>query len=99
MKSSCLALFAFLTSCSSPPPTREYTLARTALFAAKDAEASRFAASYWHEAEEAFRNAEALFKKEDYRGAAEEFLFVKKTAEKAEEVARLQKLKNGDDSQ
>lgn len=94
-----LALFALsvtLFACATTPPLDEYTLARTALEAAREKDAARYAPSYWHRAEEAYRKGEALFKNEDYEDAEIQFREARSFAEKSENVARLQKYKSGE---
>jgi hypothetical protein len=77
----------------------EYTYARTALEAARDQDAARFAPSYWHQAEEAYRAGEALYKQSDYVKAEEQFIVARELAEKAENATRVQKFKSGEISQ
>lgn len=84
------------TACSSTPPIEEYTLARSAIQAAKIHEAQRFAPAFWHEAEEFYRHGEEAFKSESYKVARDDFDNARKAAERAENVARLQRFKNGD---
>ena len=85
-----------LGGCATNPPLNEYTLARTALEAAKDQEAARYAPSYFHQAEENFREAEVQFREHEYRDSEENFIKAREFAEKAENSARLQKYKSGE---
>jgi hypothetical protein len=94
-----LAVILFLTACATNPPTEEYTLARTALNAARDQDSARYAPSYWHQAEEAYRKGEGLFKAQEYKEAEEEFLKAKQFAEKAENTTRIQRFKSGEVTQ
>lgn len=92
-----VVFFVFiLIGCSTPQPVEEYTLARTALQFAKDQDAPRYAPSYWHQAEEAYRKGEVNFKNHDYGDAGEEFIKAKEFAEKAENATRAQKYKSGE---
>ncbi len=90
-----LIAILILTGCVSPQPVNEYTLARTALEAARDQDAARFAPSYWHQAEEAYRAGEAQFKKSEFLKAEEQFILSREFSEKAENATRLQKFKSG----
>jgi hypothetical protein len=90
-----LVLSGFLAGCQTTPPLHEYTIARTALEAARRIEAVRVAPAFFHKAEEAYRKAEVLFKKEDYSEARDGFVVARDYAEKAENSARLQKNDGG----
>ena len=81
---------------TTPPPIEEYILARAALEAAKTVEAARYSAGFWHQAELAYRRAEQLYKDHDYADAKIEFVKARQTAEKAENSARLIRMKNGE---
>jgi len=85
-----------LVGCASQPPLNDYTLAKTALAAARDQDAARFAPSYWHQAEEAYRSGEVFYKKSEYTKAEEQFILARELAEKAENATRVQKYKSGD---
>ena len=85
-----------MVGCATTPPLDEYTLARTALEAAKEQDSARYAPSYFHQAEEQFREGEAKFKNHDYREAEENFIQARQFAEKAENASRAQKYKSGE---
>lgn len=85
-----------LVGCTTTAPLEEYTLARTAFEAAQEQQASRYAPSYFHQAEEAFREGERLYRDETYKEAEEAFLKAKTFAEKAENTARIQRFKKGE---
>lgn len=91
-----IAVFLFIGACSSNPPVEDYALARTALEAARDKDAARYAPNYWHRAEEAYRKGEQNFINHEYKIAEELFVEAKLFAEKAENAARLQKHKSGE---
>lgn len=91
-----LVCMTLLTACTTTPPIEDYSIARTALEAARDIDSARYAPAYWHRAEEAYRKGEQQFKNQDYKGAQEQFLEAKTFAEKAENAARLQRFKSGD---
>ena len=92
-----IALFVLTTSCvTTEPPIEDYTLADAALKAAKSVQAVRYSAGYWHQAEEAFRQARILYREREYEQAKDLFIKARLAAEKAENSARLLRLKNGD---
>jgi hypothetical protein len=96
----CGLLIAFaLIGCSTLHPTQEYVFAREALASAKDVEAARYNPGLWHKAEEAFRHGVQLYEDNSYDEAIEQFRNSKAYAERAENFARLQKLKTGGESQ
>lgn len=88
-----LALVGCVTA---PPPIDDYTLARVALEAARAVEAARHSPGYYHQAEEAYRKAKLLFEDRDYEEAQELFEKARTAAEKAENSARLIRMKNGE---
>jgi hypothetical protein len=90
-------LVAFLFGCvNAPPPIEDYTLARAAIDAAKAVESSRYSPGFWHQAEESYRRAEALFEEREFDEAKDEFVKARLAAEKAENSARLIRQKNGE---
>ena len=92
-----ITLWIAIVGCATaPPPQEEYTLARAALDAAKVVEAARYSPGYWHQAEEAYRRAEALYMDHEYADAQQEFIKARISAEKAENSARLIRQKNGE---
>lgn len=90
----------FFMACAScvhtEPPMLEYTLADTALKAAKAVQAVRYSPGNWHEAEEAYRQARILYNEREYEQAAELFNKARIAAEKAENSARLIRMRNGE---
>lgn len=78
------------------PPILEYTLADTAIKAAREVQAVRYSPGHWHEAEESFRQARILYNERDYEQAANLFNKAREAAEKAENSARLIRLRNGE---
>lgn len=92
-----LAFAFFLAGCvTSPAPVDDYTLARAALEAARVVEAARHSPGYYHQAEEAYRKAKLLFEEREYDRAREEFARSRIAAEKAENSARLIRMKSGE---
>lgn len=86
-----------LTSCiTTEPPIEEYTMADAAIKAAKAVQAVRYSAGYWHQAEESYRQARILYREREYEQAKDLFIKARLAAEKAENSARLLRLKNGD---
>lgn len=81
---------------SMQAPILEYTLADTAIKAAKAVQAVRYSPGNWHEAEEAYRQARILYNEREYEQAVELFEKARRAAEKAENSARLIRLRNGE---
>lgn len=91
----CIVLF--LVSCQTiPAPIEEWTLARTALEAAKSVQAAKYSPGFWHQAEDAYRKAKILMKDDSYQEAREEFNIARKAAEKAENSARIKRQQSGE---
>jgi len=93
-----IALFFLnIVSCISiPAPILEYTLADAAIKAAKAVQAVRYSSGYWHEAEETYRQARILYAEREYEQASDLFNKARIAAEKAENSARLIRLRNGE---
>jgi len=86
-----------MTSCvTAPAPIDQYTLARAALESARVVEAARHSPGYYHQAEEAYRKAKLLYEERDYEHARAEFNLARIAAEKAENSARLIRMKSGE---
>ncbi|MBX3021109.1 MAG: DUF4398 domain-containing protein [Bdellovibrionales bacterium] len=81
---------------TSPPPYEEYSLARVAMKAAADADASRFATGLYNRAEENFRNGQKSYQDNDFDRAKKQFQMAIQFAEKAENATRLKKFQSGD---
>jgi hypothetical protein len=88
-------LFVF-TACTTPQPLLEYTLARTAMEAARNVDAVKYAPSHWYQATEYYRTATLLFKEKKYDDAKNNFDLARVYAEKAENLSRLKKFKSGE---
>ena len=91
-----VALLVFLAGCACKPPRKEFTLARTALNAAKQSGARKFASGDWHEAEEAYRRGAKLYKENDYCNAKKVLLTSMAKSERAENATRLKKFQSGE---
>lgn len=98
MLSGFLAVALSTSACvtSAQVPLEEYTLARAAYEAAKDADAIRYAPSLWYTAEENYREAQRAFKERRYGRAGDLFEDAREAAEKAENAARIARHQAGD---
>ncbi len=77
-------------------PVEEYSLARAAYDAAKDAEALRYAPALWYNAEQSYREGQRAYKERRYSDAEADFKDATKAAEKAENAARVARHQAGD---
>jgi hypothetical protein len=77
-------------------PVEQYNLAALALESAKAVEAGKHASGHYHKAQESYRKAQILFKAREYEKAREEFDMAREEAEKAENISRLIRWKNGE---
>jgi hypothetical protein len=85
------------TSCVSiPPPVEDYTLARTALEAARQIEAARYSPLFFQQAENHYKKAQSLFEDREYDKAQQEFIQSRRFAERAETAARIQMVLRGE---
>lgn len=91
-----LALVFITSACVTSVPVDEYTLARAAYEAAKDAEALRYAPALWYNAEQAYREGQRAFKERRYGDAESNFIEARAAAEKAENAARIARHQSGD---
>ena len=85
-----------LTACVTKIPVDEYTMARAAYDAAKDADAARYAPALWFNAESAYREAQKSYRERRYDIAEKLFVEAKELAEKAENAARLARYQSGE---
>lgn len=92
-----LFLMILMVGCAVNPPVQEFTLARTALDAAQVSGAAKYAPSLWFKAEENYRKGENAFKKGDFEVAKGFFVESQDFAERAENKARYDKRKSGED--
>lgn len=87
----------FLVSCQTiTPPVQEYTIARTAMDAAKGHKAPTLSAGNWQQALDAYRKAQVFYKDQNYEEARAQFIRARFFAERAENAARLLKMRNGE---
>lgn len=91
-----VGLFFFVGCVTVPPPIEDYTLADTAIKAARAVQAVRYSPGYWHQAEELFRQARILYREREYEQAKDLFIQARIAAERGENSARLLRQKNGD---
>lgn len=79
-----------------PAPKLEYTLAKSAIDAARSVQAVRYSPGNWHQSEEFYRQAKILYTEREYEKAYQLFEKARQAAERAENSARLIRQKNGD---
>jgi len=92
-----VTILMLLLGCQTvPQPIEEYTLARAAIEAARAVQAPRHSPGYWHQADEAYRQARLFYKDRDFIRAREAFVRARIAAERAENSARLIRQKTGD---
>ena len=94
---SFIFLITLMVGCAVNPPVQEFTLARTALNAAQTSGASKYAPSLWFKAEENYRQGENAFKKGKFEVAKQYFTESQDYSERAENKARYDKRKLGED--
>lgn len=97
MRRGILFFFLFLVSCVGPAPKEEYVLAYVAKRAAQKAGALSLAPGSWAKAEEFYFQAERFFRQREYAKAREFFRKARYYAEKAENLARVKKMKMGEE--
>ncbi len=81
---------------TAPPPNDEYIYAKVAIDYAKSVQAVKYSAGYWHQAEDFYRKAKIYYADREYELAKAFFIKAKISAERAENSARLLRMKNGD---
>ena len=90
-------LVIVIVGCQGPAPKGEYSLARSAIRSARDADAARFSADYWHKAMNTYRQAKKLYQDRQNDLARQYFARARVYAERAENLSQLARAK-GDDS-
>lgn len=75
------------------PPRGEYSLARAALEAAREADAPKYSPGYWHRARTAYRKAQNFYENKQHEDAQEYFKRARIFAERAENSAHLARAK------
>lgn len=86
---SLVVVFFCLVSCAGRPPFLEYTIAQTALKAARKVNSDKNAVAYWLKARDYYRRAEKKFLNRDYISAKQLFNESIRWAEKAENLSRF----------
>jgi len=79
-----------------PPPFEEYTIARSAVQAARAVDSVRFAPGLWNRADESFREGEKCYRDSEFDRARTLFQDATQYAERAENTTRLKKFQMGD---
>jgi len=82
-------------ACVGPAPLEDYSLAKTAVDSARNAQAGRFAPGFLGQAEERYRQGLADYEERRYKEARENFLRARLLAEKAENFTALKKAETG----
>lgn len=85
-----------MASCAGLPPLKDYNLARSALKMAGEHGAEELAPIHYKKALSLYRTGQSLFNDRFYSSAQDKFLESKKGSEKAENISRLKKYKQGD---
>ena len=97
MRGVTLAFALIMSGCvTAPAPLDDYNLARAALESARVVEAARHSPGYYHQAEESYRKAKLYFEEREYEQAKIEFVRARVAAEKAENSARLIRMRSGE---
>lgn len=78
------------------PPNDDYAMASIALDAAKASGAPKVASGYWNRALTAYKEGEDHFEQRNYGAAQAAFIRARQNAERAENSARLQRLRSGE---
>lgn len=90
------AVFLVFVGCAGRPPYEDYTLAHTALEAAKAAQAPRVSPGYYSRADEYYHIAVVHFDERHYSRAKDEFEQARFFAEQAENYTVLKKAETGE---
>lgn len=85
-----------LMACAGQPPFEDYTLAHTALEAAKAAQAPRISPGYFSRADEFYHRGVSQFEDRHYTAAKESFEQARYFAEQAENYSVLKKSETGE---
>ncbi len=79
----------------APTPYDEYSLARAAMTAAREADSAQYAPGLWTKADEAYRTAQKAWDSSEFDVAQKYFKLSTEYAERAENVTRLKKFQTG----
>ncbi len=67
-----------------------------AIEAAKQVQAVKYAPALWSQADQAYRDGQDYFKKENYQEAEKAFIRARSLAERAENITRLKRFETGE---
>lgn len=87
----------FLGACVVDRPNVDLVLAREAFQSAEEVDAAKYSPANYHRAEEAYRSAMANYKNRSFKEAILDFRAAKVYAERAENSARVQRQKAGEE--
>jgi len=93
---SALLSLALCTACVTYLPVDEWTMARSAYEAARDADSARYVPSIWFNAEQTYREAQKAYRDRRYSSAKTLFVQAKQLCEQAENAARLARQQSGE---
>ncbi len=96
MKLFILSALVFLVACVGPAPIDDYNMAYTAINAAKQAGAARFATGFLTKANDYYKQAQKHYSDRDYEKASLAFKQAKLFAERAENVSALKRAQTGE---
>lgn len=82
--------------CVTYMPVDEWTIARSAYEAARDADSARYVPSIWFNAEQSYREGQKAFRERRYAAAKTLFIQARQLSEQAENAARLARQQSGE---
>jgi hypothetical protein len=86
-----------LLGCQIDPPQEEYSLARAAIEAAREADAAKYSPGYWHKAQTIYQQAENYYQDRNNEMAKTYFVRARIYAERAENAAQLARAKGDEE--
>jgi Domain of unknown function (DUF4398) len=96
MRAPLVVMAVFMFGCVTYMPVDEWTIARAAYEAARDADAARYVPSIWFNAEQAYREGQKAFRERRYAAAKTLFIQARQQSEQAENAARLARQQSGE---
>jgi hypothetical protein len=85
-----------ITGCVvGPPPYEDYSLARVARQAARDAESAQYSMNNWSRADDTYQKGQKAWNDGDFDVARKYFKQSIEYSERAENISRLKKFKTG----
>lgn len=91
-----LIFTVLLAGCVGAPPNEDYAMASVAMESAKNAGASKYATGYWNKCLTTYKQAQDGYEEKHYNEAKAFFIKARTYAEKAENSARLKRLRSGE---